>query len=55
VPRSFENLDLSFAEAQFEAVVNGHVLEGGSGLRTKINLCSGSGREFLVSRDEIGV
>jgi hypothetical protein len=53
--RSFENLDLSFAEAQFKAVVNGHVLEGGSSLSAKINFRPSAGREFLVSRDEIGV
>jgi hypothetical protein len=55
VARSFEHLDLSVAETQFEAVVEGHVREGCSGLSAEIDFCPSSGREFLVSRDEIGV
>src|ERR1700690_2167071 len=53
VARSFEKLDPSFAETQFEAVVNRHVRKSCSGLRAEINIGSSARGKFLVSGDKI--
>ena len=49
VSRSFENTDLGVAELQFEAIVDGHVLECGPRLGAEIYFCPSAGGEFLVS------
>ena len=55
VAGSFEDANGGLAKFQFETVGDGDVREGGSGLRAHVDGRAGTGGEFTVAGDEVGV
>ncbi len=52
---SFKDTDQRVAKLQLEAITHGNVRKGRAGVGSHVYFRSRARREFLVSRDEIGV